>query len=68
MTLRLFHGLIHCGLVTPLATLVYVKIGSGNGLLPYGTKPFPETMLKLHDMDEFPLVQYQGESPSKYCV
>ena len=28
-----------------MATLIWVNIGSGNGLLPEGTKPYPEPML-----------------------
>ena len=35
------HGLTHCSLLTPYG----VNIGSGNGLLPDGTKPLPEPML-----------------------
>ena len=31
-----------------LATEIWVNIGSGNGLLPDGTKPLPETMLTYH--------------------
>ena len=33
-----------------MATEIWVNIGSGNGLLPDGTKPLPEpiTYLKLH--------------------
>ena len=38
-------GLTHCGLVTREA---WVNIGSGNGLLPDGTKPLPEPMLTGH--------------------
>ena len=40
--------LTHYGLVTQygqLATEIWVNIGSGNGLLPEGTKPLPEPML-----------------------
>ena len=40
--------LTHCGLVMTLATLIWVNIGSGNGLLPDGTKPLPEPMLMYH--------------------
>ena len=46
---RTFHtytwdapSLTHCGLVTKQ---IWVNIGSGNGLLPDGTKPLPEPML-----------------------
>ena len=38
--------LIHWGLVTPLE--IWVNTGSGNGLLPDGTKQLPEPMLTYH--------------------
>ena len=31
-----------------MATEIWVNIGSGNGLLPDGTKPLPETMWTYH--------------------
>ena len=31
-----------------MATHIWVNIGSGNGLLPAGTKPLPEPMLSYH--------------------
>ena len=31
-----------------LCTIILVNIGSGNDLLPDGTKPLPETMLSSH--------------------
>ena len=31
-----------------MVTLIWVNIGSGNGLLPDGTKPLPEPMLTYH--------------------
>ena len=31
-----------------MATYIWVSIGSGNGLLPDGTKPLPESMLTHH--------------------
>ena len=37
------NELTHYGLVTP--SQILVNIGSGNGLLPDGTKPLPEPML-----------------------
>ena len=37
-----------CGLVTPYVAEIWVNIGSGNGLLPDGTKPLPEPMLTDH--------------------
>ena len=40
--------LTHCGLVTPYGDIIWVNIGSGNGLLPEGTKPLPEPMLTYH--------------------
>ena len=35
-------------LVRHLGTWIWVNIGSGNGLLPDGTKPLPEPMLTYH--------------------
>ena len=32
-----------------MATYFYVNIGSGNGLLPDGTKPLPEPVLTYHE-------------------
>ena len=31
-----------------MAAEIWVNIGSGNGLLPDGTKPLPEQMLTYH--------------------
>ena len=31
-----------------MATEIWVNIGSGNGLVPDGTKPLPEPMLTYH--------------------
>ena len=42
--------LIYYGIVMPHVDTDQVKIGSGNGLLPYGTKPLPEPMLMYHQM------------------
>ena len=33
-----------------MATEIWVNIGSGNGLLPDGTKPLPERMLIHHQL------------------
>ena len=33
-----------------MATEIWVNIGSGNGLLPDGTKPLPEPMLTFHNL------------------
>ena len=38
------------GLVTPYGVRVLVKVSSGNGLLPDGTKPLPEPMLTYHQL------------------
>ena len=41
--------LTHCDLVTPYGDMnLGQHIGSGNGLLPDGTKPLPEPMLTYH--------------------
>ena len=42
-------SLTHCGLVRHMVTLICVSIGSGNGLLPDGTKPLPYPMLTYHE-------------------
>ena len=40
---------IHCDLMTPYVDIdLKVNIGSGNGLLPDGTKPLSEPMLTYH--------------------
>ena len=38
----------HYGLVTPYGDMNLGQIGSGNGLVPDGTKPLPEPMLTYH--------------------
>ena len=43
--LQTWYGLTQCGLE---ASDILVDIGSGNGLLPDGTKPLPEPMLTLN--------------------
>ena len=40
--------LTHCCLVTPYGAKIWVNIGSGNGLLPDGTKPLPEPILTFY--------------------
>ena len=37
-----------CGLYQRMATMIWVNIGSGNGLLPDGTKPILGAMLIYH--------------------
>ena len=41
----------HCGLVMPYGDRVLCQLGSGNGLLPDGTKPLPEPMLTHYQWD-----------------
>ena len=41
-------NLTYCGLVMLYGAEIWVNIGSGNGLLPDGTKPLPEPMLTDH--------------------
>ena len=41
----LANALTHCGLVRPYGDIELVNNGSGNGLLPDGTKPLPKPML-----------------------
>ena len=38
-------NLTHCGLVIPHAIIIWDNVGSGNGLLPDGTKPSPDPLL-----------------------
>ena len=40
--------LTHCGLVLPFGDSDLVNIDSGNGLVPSGTKPWPEPVLTYH--------------------
>ena len=46
--IHLKNILTHWGRVTPFGGIDLGQIGSGNGLLPDGTKPLPETMLTYH--------------------
>ena len=39
-----------CGIVTPYRDEIWVNIGSGNGLLPDGTKPLLEPVLTYHQI------------------
>ena len=48
-----------CGLVTPYGDIIWVNIGSGNGLLPDGTKPLPEPMLTYHQSGLVAFTQWQ---------
>ena len=43
---------------------IEVNIGSGNGLLPNGTKPLPEPMLTYHQQD--PLTSIWGLSDTRH--
>ena len=42
------HDLTHWGPVTPYEVEILANTGSGNGLLPDGTKPLPAPMLTDH--------------------
>ena len=43
-----FLILTHYGLVMHMVAWIWVNIGSGNGLVPDGTKPLPEKVLTSH--------------------
>ena len=49
-----------------MATEIWVNIGSGNGLLPDGTKPLPEPMLTDHQWS--PVTSILGPSVNKICL
>ena len=51
-----------------MATEIGVNLGSGNGLLPDGTKPLPEPMLTLHYWGSVAVIWEQLHSmhPSYY--
>ena len=53
-----------------MATRICVNIGSGNGLLPDGTKPLPEPNLSSHQWDSvaFALEQCHSKCPCYYSV
>ena len=51
--------LTHCGLMTSYGGIDWVNIGSGNGLLPDGTKPLPEPMLTYHPQDPLTFIWCQ---------
>ena len=60
--------LTHCGHVETIWRHISLNIGSGNGLLPDGTKPLPEPMLTNH---QFSLVActlglFQGNTQDMY--
>ena len=42
-----------------MATLIWVNIDSGNGLLPDGTKPSPEPMLTYHQYGQVTFISGQ---------
>ena len=52
------------------ATEIWVKTGSGNGILPDGTKSLPELMLTSHQWGSvaFNWEQFHGNWPSHYSV
>ena len=53
-----------------MVTIILVNIGSGNGLLPDGTKPLPEPVLTFHLWGSvvFTLEQFRSQCPSYYSV
>ena len=42
------YWLTHCDPVTSYGIIAFVNIGSGNGLLPDGTKPLPKPVVMYH--------------------
>ena len=54
MEMRILNDdLTHWSLVTPyIAAEILVNTGSGNGLLPDGTKPLPEPMLTKQAVEQ----------------
>ena len=59
----------HCHIVTPMATLSWLSIGSGNGLVSDGTKPLPEPVLTYHQRYSmaFNIEQFYMNSIHKMC-
>ena len=53
-----------------IATYVWVNIGSGNGLLPEGTKPLPKPMLTYHQLGSAAITweQFHSECQSYYIL
>ena len=47
-----------------MVTEIWVNIGSGNGLLPDGTKPLPEPMLTYHQKGWVTFIWGQVHKPS----
>ena len=59
------NELTHCGLVPPYGILDVI-IGSGNGLLPGGTKPLPVPVLNNYQWDLLPFTMTCLMAPSHY--
>ena len=57
-------ALIHCGLMMPYGDRDLVNIGSGNCLLPDGTKPLLKPMLTCHQWG--PITFIWGQFHKKY--
>ena len=53
------NELTYCGLVMPYGDIDLGHIGSGNGLLPDGTKPLPEPMLTVHNLSPVTFISGQ---------
>ena len=45
-----------------MVTEIWVNIGSGNGLLPDGTKPLPEPMLTYHQQDSVEITNFTASA------
>ena len=63
--MAIVHSEWYCGTNENSQDCVWVNIGSGNGLLPDGTKPLPEPMLTSHSWGSmaFTWEQFQSEHP-----
>ena len=51
-----------------MVTEIWVNIGSGNGLLPDGTKPLPEPMLTDHQSNDHHIMAISQEMPQSSII
>ena len=51
-----------------MASLTMVNIGSGNGLLPDGTKPLPEPILMYCQLDLQKKLQWKFNQNLRFCI
>ena len=58
--------ILHCGPVGHIAIWICVNMGSGDGLVPDGTKPLPKPMLTSHQWSSVANTwkQFHGKCPS----